>query len=235
MSYVLDGVEAPTLEALDVALSHRRSRRGLGATRATSNKSKGDQVLAFVKANRPFVKRYLKKYGATDRGFSKGTTIVVGKHSTNLSVSSVDRANDPKLAAMLLATIVHDSVHALRIGTSVATGLGTLGEDVEQSSSGAQDNVALFKGIVDMVVAIGPSVMALFDMFSQQSKEPESAVKKVGRASSSSSSSSSALSPRETSPVVAASSGVHPAFFVLGALAVAGTIYWIMSNKKETV
>lgn len=238
MSYVLDGVEAPTLEALDAALARRGSLRALGAmssatrlSRATTDKEQVDRVREFVVANKSFVRRYLQKYGATDRGFSKGTTIVVNKRRIDLSRASVNRANNEKLAAMLLASLAHDSIHALRIAASVATGLGTLGEDAMDAEQDAQDLVQ-FQQLVQWVVDIGPGVMGLIDTLFGKSEVIDAASAKATTTKG-----ARALAPLSTSTsslptTTQTRMGVHPAVYLVGALAVAGAIYWLLSQKK---
>lgn len=118
-----------------------------------SNKGKEDALVSFVKSNRSFVRKYLKKYGSEDRAFgigayNKGTKIKVGGRVIDLSKASVDKANDRKLAGMLAASIVNDTIHAVRIAGTISLGLGAGGGDI-------------FQGIVELVKSIGPSIMQL--------------------------------------------------------------------------
>lgn len=258
MSYVLDGVEAPTLDALELALSRRQQRsarrlprmRWRGVAGPPSRRER-DEVVAFVRQHKPLVRRYLIKYGATDRAGSKGTKIRFAGRVIDLSRAAVNRADTLKLAGMLAATIGHDAFHAVRMAASAVTGLGTLGEAEtmdfsEQEASAASsssENAVDFKAVIDVILAIGPQVVAFVQTLFAASEREEAAAaaaaataaRKTGRASTSSSSTS--LTPRSDASsgplVTAARPGVHPVVFVFGALAIAGAIYWLTGRKSE--
>lgn len=226
MSYVLDGVEAPTLHSLDLALARREARKhtGLGATSPLARAQ--SLLLDLVKKHKAGVRKYLKKYGSTPRLRDKGTTIRELGKDFDFSARAVDKADDFQLAALLATAFVHDKLHALFIAGQMATGLGTLGE-----SDGEGIPPEAIKAAIDIVVAIGPSVAELIGQLFKSSEAKKETPKAKTHAASvmpKKKSTSTVLVPVE--PMVQASSSKLP--LVLLGIGALGAVWWFFLRKK---